>query len=150
MNRYAVLALIVVLVFSVLSIYADQNKNEIVLSKNQTAKMCNSGPAEREEFYRETMSGFYDAIIYPEGNDEKSLYKAAKKTRSEFKKTLAEICVPLNVKFEIISESGPHQINYKQKLSFEVVLSGKNADITEADRLLEEKYRDPPGDRYDY
>lgn len=102
-----------------------------------------SGSSEIEEYYRTEMTGYYDVEIGAERN-EKHFKKAVTAARKDFEKTLKEICVKYDVKYKIIAREGPHQINYKQHLSYEVLLSGKNIEITKVNEFLLFRYHGEP------
>ncbi len=112
----------------------------ILCAKNSPAK---SGPSEIEEYYRTEMTGYYDVEIGAERN-EKNFKKAVMSAKKEFEKTLKEICLKNQVKYKILVKEGPHQINYKQHLSYEVLLTGENIAITEVDRFILLKYHGEP------
>ncbi len=142
MRKCLVLVSVLIVLFFVFPI--DVSSQSITPKDDSTTVAISSGPSELEEFYRTSMVGYYDVVIFPEKQDKKSIGNAIKKATKEFMEALISLCESHSVAFSILSKTGPDQIDYKERLSFIISLSGKNADITEVDRALQDKYEDLP------
>jgi len=103
-------------------------------------------PEQSQQFEQspEKLKCFYDAIIF-QGKSE-TFKEAVKRTKKEFKERLKDLCDSAGVEGKILSVSGPDQINFKEKLSFTVLLEGEPNAIEYVDGELDRFYRDPPDD----
>ena len=100
-------------------------------------KTCNLGDGK---------SVFYDVIVAGTEMTGKKLDEAAKNADKDFRKVLASVCRSLHVKWKIGKKTGPDQINFKLKLSYDILLYGDEKNTAEVDEYLDFKYRDPPDD----
>lgn len=97
---------------------------------------------EDHEYNQERLPCSYDVAI--EQKEGESFEEATKRAREDFDETLAEVCERWSVDHSVPIESGPHQVNYRQVLTYDLSLYGEPDNIEGANDELEREYGSSP------